>query len=118
MAQNRKYRDSGEYDWTMFRANLRRLMDSRGLNGKETAEAVGLAPTTVTRYLTERTPDSLAIWKICDFFDVSVDWLLGRETSMYASLPEEVRKFAENYAAASLEDKAIIDMILKKYEIR
>ena len=117
MAQNRKYRDSGEYEWDTFRTNLRRLMDSRGLNGKETALAVGLAPTTVTRYLTKRTPDSLAIWKICDYFDVSVDWLLGRETSMYAELPDNIKDFAGKYAAASPEDKAVIDMILKKYEV-
>ncbi len=116
MAQNKKYRDSGSYDWNDFRANLRRLMDSRGLNGKETALAVGLAPTTVTRYLTERAPESLALWKIADYFDVSIDWLLGRETSMYESLPENVRQFANLYAAASLADKEVINMILKKYE--
>lgn len=116
MAQNRKYRDSGDYEWETFRSNLRKLMNSRGLNGKETALATGLAPTTVTRYLTERTPDSLAIWKICDYFDVSIDWLLGRETSMYESLPENVRQFANLYAAASPADKAVVDMILKKYE--
>ena len=77
---------------------------------------VGLAPTTVTRYLTERTPDITAIWMICDAFDVSIDWLVGRETSRYSAIPEESKRMIELYTVATPADKQVIDMILKRYE--
>jgi len=116
MAQNRKFRIAEVYDWEPFRKNLKALMDSRGLNGKDFASTVGLAPTTVTRYLTERSPDITALWRICDCYDVSLDWLVGRETSRYSAIPDESKHMLELYTVASPADKQVIDMILKRYE--
>lgn len=116
MSQNRKFRNLGEKDWTTFRKNLKALMDSRGMNGKEFAEEVGLAPTTVTRYLTERTPDIIALWMISDACDVSIDWLVGHETSRYSVIPDDQKRLIKLYKVATPDDKKIIDMILAKYE--
>ena len=116
MAQNLKYHNTDGYDWEPFRCNLRSLMDAYGYTGKDLALACGLAPTTVTRYLTERTPDVTALWRICDTFDVSMDWLVGRETSRYANLPENIKKISDLYSVATKEDRDVIDLILRKYE--
>ena len=113
--QNKKYRNMETYDWEPFRKNLKALMDSRGFTGKDFAIEVGLAPTTVTRYLTERTPDIVALWRICDKFNVSLDWLVGRQTSRLTEVPDDVQKFSDAYTVATQADKDVIDMILKKY---
>ncbi len=115
MAQNLRYRNTDGYDWEAFRSNLRSLMEAHGYTGKDLALASGLAPTTVTRYLTERTPDVTALWRICDTFDVSMDWLVGRETSRYANLPDNIKRMADLYSVATKEDRDVIDLILKKY---
>ena len=116
MNQNRKFRNSEVYSWETFRKNLKALMDSRGLNGKEFANEVGLAPTTVTRYLTERSPDITALWRICDCFDTSIDWLVGRETSRYSAISDEQKRLIELYTVATPADRQVIDMILQRYE--
>ncbi len=115
--QNLKYRNTATYDWEPFRRNLKALMDSRGFNGKDCALAVGLAPSTVTRYLTERTPDIVALWRFADYFHVSIDWLLGRQDSRFENLPDDVKKLVDAYSIATQADKDVIDLILKKYKL-
>ena len=114
--RNLKYRNTETYDWEPFRKNLRALMASRGFNGKDCALAVGLAPSTVTRYLTERTPDIVAIWRFADYFKVSIDWLLGRQGSRFEAIPNDVKKLVDGYSVATQADKDVIDLILKKYQ--
>lgn len=116
MPYNQKYRNQDEYSWDAFRRNLKKLMDSRGYTGKDFAIEVGLAPTTITRYLTERSPDLTALWRIADYWGVTIDWLLGRDTSRFAVFPDDIKKFADAYSVASPADKEVIDMILKKYD--
>lgn len=114
--RNLKYRQQDTFDWEPFRRNLRSLIDSRGMTCKDFALYVDLAPTTVTRYLTERTPDIVALWRICDKCDVSLDWLIGRQTSRTTILPDAVQKVAAAYSIASEADKEVIQVLLKKYE--
>ena len=117
MPQNRKFKIQDDYTWTDFRANLRRLLDSHGLNCKEFADVAGFNPTTVSRYLTTRSPDLTSIWRIADYWGVSIDWLLGRKVDDAASyISEDARKAAALYSAASAEDRRIIDMMLQKYD--
>ena len=115
MPYNQKYRNQDGFSWDAFRSNLKKLMISHGMTGKDFANAVGLAPTTVTRYLTERSPDLTAIWRIADYWDVSIDWLLGRETSHYSAVPDKIKRITDAYSVASDADKEVIDVILKKY---
>ena len=105
MPYNQKYKNQDGYSWDTLRSNLRMLMKSHGMTGKDFANAVGLAPTPITRYLTERSPDLTSIWRIADYWGVSIDWLLGRETSNYAELPETAKKFINAYSVASDTDK-------------
>lgn len=116
MPNDNKYLHKENYSWADFRRNLRTLMNSNHYNGKEFAQKIGIAPTTVTRYFYERVPDTLTLWRIADFWDVSIDWLIGKETSGYQALPDGTKRLIDGYNSASPEDRHIIDMILKKYE--
>ena len=59
---------------------LKRLRCKMNLTQKEVAEILGITRTVYANYEQGfREPDLLTLWKIADFFDVSVDYLLGRK---------------------------------------
>lgn len=55
------------------------LRKSRGLKQEEAAQLSGVSYMSYRRYETgEREPTASTLWKIADFYDVSVDYLIGR----------------------------------------
>lgn len=105
-------------DFTTFRARFQSLMDSRGLdNLHRLSDELGIDASSLTRYLNgKRTPDLAYIVRIAEYFDVSIDWLLGLDQNISKSFPEEVAKFATLYSTASEADRKIIQTILNKYK--
>jgi len=64
----------------MFGEKLRKLRKEKKLTMKEFGEKFNLAESTISGYETgNRKPEITIIEKFADFFDVSVDYLLGRE---------------------------------------
>ncbi len=62
----------------MFAENLRRLRINKGLTQKELADKLSLSPSAIGMYEQgRREPDLTTLKKICDFFEVSCDMLLG-----------------------------------------
>lgn len=69
---------------------LRDLREDRDLRQIDVSNAVGIDQRTLSNYETGKTnPDSFAIIKLCDFYNVSADYLLGRETEE-KSTPDEI----------------------------
>jgi methanogenic corrinoid protein MtbC1 len=65
-----------------FSSRLRELRTRRKLRQKDLAEKLGVAQTTVANYEQgSRFPGERTLEKIADFFDVSLDYLLGRAES-------------------------------------
>lgn len=63
----------------VFGSRLALLMDESNLNNTELAKIVGLSRSMITLYASGRRKPSLEILlRIAKFFNVSVDWLLGR----------------------------------------
>lgn len=61
---------------------LKRLREARGLNMRETAKLLGIPYTTYVNYEKGlREPTSEMLIALADFFDVSIDYLLGRGSS-------------------------------------
>lgn len=59
---------------------LRDLREDRDLRQIDVSNAIGIDQRTLSNYETGKTnPDSFAIIKLCDFYNVSADYLLGRE---------------------------------------
>ncbi len=59
---------------------LRDLREDRDLRQIDVSTATGIDQRTLSNYETGKTnPDSFAIIKLCDFYNVSADYLLGRE---------------------------------------
>lgn len=60
---------------------LKKLRQQRGLYQKDVASFLGVDRTTYVKYETGASePDNKTLSKLADFYDVSVDELLGRDT--------------------------------------
>ena len=58
---------------------IRDLREDRDLRQADVAQAIGIDQRTLSNYETGKTnPDSFAIIKLANFFDVSADYLIGR----------------------------------------
>ncbi len=89
--------------------NLRLLRKEKGMSLKELASYFGTSPQVFSRYeREEHQPDFETIIKIADFFDVSIDYLLGR------NFIDKSKKGI--IGSPSAEDKTILDMFHKLNE--
>ena len=64
---------------------IRELREHKGLRQIDVAQATGIDQKTLSNYETEKTnPDSYALIRLADFFNVSIDYLVGRSNSTIA----------------------------------
>lgn len=64
----------------VFRQRLQMLREKKRISRKVLSELCGLASDSIRRYERgEREPSMESLVLIADFFEVSVDYLLGRE---------------------------------------
>ncbi|GMA50180.1 hypothetical protein GCM10025857_15370 [Alicyclobacillus contaminans] len=61
-----------------FQERLLQLRKERSLTQKRLAEEVGLHTRAIQFYESGRLPDAEVLIKLADFFDVSIDYLVGR----------------------------------------
>ena len=59
---------------------LKELRKEKGITQKELSQAIGYAQSTISDWEKGNIePTASAIIKICDYFDISADYLLGRK---------------------------------------
>ena len=59
---------------------LRELMKEYGLNQVRLAEKVGVKQNTISAWLLKKKePCILSLWLLADFFEVDIDYLVGRK---------------------------------------
>lgn len=79
-----------------FSEKLKQLRKEKGLTQEELALAISKNRSTIAGYETERKePDHETLRKLADYFDVSIDYLLGRTI---------VRNFQETTIATHRKD--------------
>lgn len=65
-----------------FAERLNGLMTERGLNANKLSKLTGISPKTISNWLNQqRSIQTDALWFLADFFNVSVDYLIGRDNS-------------------------------------
>lgn len=63
---------------------LKQIMADTGVTQREVAEAIGVTEPAMNHYINgRREPDIKTLIKLADYFDVSIDYLVGRD------VPEE-----------------------------
>lgn len=76
----------GDAPMSVLGNRIKHLREQASLSQKRLAEALGISNVQLSRYETgDRKPDPDTIRQIADYFDVSVDYLLGRDTPSKSS---------------------------------
>ena len=88
-----------------FNQNLGKMRREKGVTSKEVADYLSIPDSTYQSYETTVIPKPMVVMRLAEYFNVSLDWLMGREG------PTEERKALE---AASwytgLSEKMIVDL--------
>lgn len=96
-----------------FQNIFKRLRTSSKLTQAEMAEKLGISRSTIGMYETgAREPDFETLEKIADFFNVDIDYLLGR-TEKTAILPETIGRYYLNE-----ETREIAQEVFENPELR
>lgn len=110
-------RNRTDLDLNAFRGNLASLLESHAQSALELSQEIKTSPSTMSRYLAGvRAPDIDCAVKICNYYGVSLDWLLGLNASKTSKFSPTVNHFAELYTLATDQDRTVIDTILSRYE--
>lgn len=66
----------------IFAKRLKRLREQHNLTTRELGEIVGVSNATISRYETgKRDPDLIVVYKIAQYFGVSVEYLCGEDVN-------------------------------------
>lgn len=106
---------------------LRELLSRRKLDAKKLAEELRIAPRTMTNWTSGTTePRAEHIAMICDHFDVSADYLIGRRDlecglvpgTWVVNLDEHERPTGEDDLASEVPARPLITTRKKADEMR
>lgn len=108
----------------MISTRLKSLREDADLSQKELAKSLGVSPSTIGMYESKkRTPDSEMLARICDFFNITVDYLLGRsniknpQCSTYKKteqhLTDDEKNILNLYKKLNDKDKAKVEGIME-----
>ena len=51
-----------------FRANLKELMEDRGVNSEKLGKGIGINPSTIRRWFYDRDPKAESVRRVADYF--------------------------------------------------
>ena len=101
----------------MFIEIFNDLLAEKNINRKQFAEQSGIPYTTVIGWTNlNRLPDYTALIKIADFFQCSIDYLVGRQNyydydSSVTTLSKQEQNLIFSYRKLSQKDKDIVQTI-------
>ncbi|MFB5267888.1 helix-turn-helix domain-containing protein [Paenibacillus enshidis] len=83
------------------------LRENRKLTQEELASQLQISRASLSHYeKNRRKPDFDTLHKIADFFQVSIDYLLGRDDDFVPAAKDEILEFSENL---ELSDENILE---------
>ena len=95
----------------MFAENLKTLRKSKGLTQVQFAEIFNISSGTIAMWETnKRVPDTSMLIKIAEFFNVTVDYLLGKTVNENKPSPVPV----QNESRFGPETQKVINELLAK----
>lgn len=95
---------------------IKELRIKKGWTQTDLADKLNTGKNTISRYETEqRQLDTETLFKLCDIFGVTADYLLGRSDVPVAQISDEDWLLLDAYHRASLRDRQLVDSILQEY---
>ena len=93
---------------------IRDLRTAAGWRQADLAEKLHIKKNTVSRYETESLGlDAATIVALCDLFECTADYLLGRTQTPQPVITEKQLRLLEAYASADPRDREFIDHLLR-----
>lgn len=101
--------------------NLRKLRISKGISQQQLADVIGISQQSINKYENHNIePDISTLIKFADYFQTTVDYLIGHTVSM-SELPMELELNKEesnlvfNYRQLTEDEKESIRLVQKNY---
>lgn len=99
-------------DRTPFAEKLIELRKAKGLNQRQAAEAIGIDYRNYRKYETISLPKAEVYIRIADYFDVSIDYLMGRTEKKSVK-----RKKVTTYSERENDTSFVIHQKNAKYKV-
>lgn len=103
--------------------NLKKLREDASISQKALADAIGVSQQSVNKYENHNIePDIETLIRIADFFETSVDYLIGHtsvrrkiEEVHIFELNDRESKVMEQYRALTPKQKACVNVVMDSY---
>ena len=103
--------------------NLKKLREDASISQKALAEAIGVSQQSVNKYENHNIePDIETLIRIADFFETSVDYLIGHtsirrkiEEVHIFELNDRESKVMEQYRSLTSKQKACVNVVMDSY---
>lgn len=105
----------------MFYQQLSALCSDRDIKITNLVSILGISSGNLSKWKAGGTPKGDTLVKVADYFGVSVDYLLGRTPTpsparqVESTFTPAEQELVGRYRRASGDDRAIVDMALRKY---
>lgn len=102
--------------------NLRKLRISRGISQQQLADVMGTSQQSVNKYENHNVePDISSLIKLADYFETSVDYLIGHIFSSDQHKTEDIEPTSkelaliQDYRRLSKDEQNSVQLIIKNY---
>ena len=103
--------------------NLKKLREDASISQKALADAIGVSQQSVNKYENHNIePDIETLIRIADFFETSVDYLIGHTTVRRKieevhvfELNDRESKVMEQYRSLTSKQKACVNVVMESY---
>lgn len=99
--------------------NLKKLRNELGISQQALAEKIGVSQQSINKYENHGVePDITTLISIADFFNVTVDYLIGRasdKSDIPDKLTETERSLVREYKKLSSTEKACIKAVIAEF---
>lgn len=103
--------------------NLKALREAAAVSQKQLAEAIGVSQQSINKYENHNIePDIETLIQIADFFDTSVDYLIGHTSVRHKienvtayELNAEESRIVDGFRNLSKKQKACISTVINSY---
>jgi len=95
--------------------NLKELRKEKGLTQQAIANELSITQKTYCNYENgEREPSIEMLKRIADFFNVSIDYLLGHETKRFYTLSEDEKGALNRYTKLTEKNKGKTEQFMEQ----
>lgn len=96
--------------------NLKKLRNSFGISQQALANAIGTSQQSINKYENHSVePDIATLIALADYFNVSVDFLIGRVSSDNSSPDTEEALLIKNYRCLDEKEKFCTNTLIKSF---